>query len=130
MSVPIDFEIKFHNVPSLKCQLDNTELSKQYLKLLKASYTQDPTPIFRDPQQYTMEYFKVLVEQADKVLGWNWKHEYYNTSITTLLHKDIEVYLANGYENIPEEHDHLLNELHFCFWKVGSNLFFLDIFPI
>jgi hypothetical protein len=121
MSVPVDFEIKFHNVPSLKCQLDDTELSKQYLELLKSLYTQDPTPVFRDPQQYTIEYFKVLAEQANKVLGWNWNYEYYDTSITTLLHKDIETYLANGYKNIPEKHDHLLNELHFCLHAIQSN---------
>lgn len=117
----IDFEIKFRDVPPLKCQLNGTELSTKYLELLKSLYAQDPTPIFRDPQQYTMEYFKVLAEQADSVLGWNWKREHYDTSITTLLHKDIEMYLANGYENIPEEHDHLLDELHFCLHAIQGN---------
>ena len=116
----IDFEIKFADIPALQCSLNNTDLAHRYFSLLKEQYTQDPSPIFRDPQNYTMDYFKDLVQQAKTVLGWDWCRDYYDVNVTKLLHKNIEQYLALGYANIPEEHDHLLDELHFCLHAIES----------
>jgi len=116
----VDFEIKFQNVSALQCRLNSTPLAKKYLQLLKIQYQQDSNAIFRDPQQYTPDYFQHLVIQAKEILGWEWHRHHYDLSVTTLLHKDIEQYLERGYENIPEQHDHLLNELHFCLHAIES----------
>jgi len=116
----VDFEIKFSGVPALQCQLDSTDLADRYLTLLKDQYNKDSNPVFRDPQNYNLEHFKNLVIQAEQVLGWNWHRDSYDVATTTLLHKDIERYLAQGYQNIPEEHDHLLDELHFCLHAIES----------
>lgn len=116
----VDFEIKFSQAPALQCQLDDTELAKKYLNLLKNQYSQNPCPVFRDPQLYTREYFESLVRQAKTVLGWDWQRDHYDVATTTLLHKDIEQYLARGYANIPDEHNHLLDELHYCLHAIES----------
>lgn len=118
--VTTDFEIKFANAPALQCWLHDTKLAKNYLALLKDQYHKDPAPIFRDPQNYNLEYFQNLVTQAEKILGWDWHRTQYDLATTTLLHKDIETYLAQGYANIPEAHDHLLDELHFCLHAIES----------
>lgn len=118
--VSVDFEIKFANVPALRCQLNATSLATKYLDLLKNQYSLNPNPIFRDPQNYTIAYFQQLVKQAKEQLGWDWQRDQYDIDTTTLLHKDIETYLAQGYSNIPEQHDHLLNELHFCLHAIQS----------
>lgn len=116
----VDFEVKFSGVPAIQCELYDTELAERYLTLLKTQYNKDPSPIFRDPHKYTLSYFTQLVQQAKEQLGWNWHREIYDIPTTTLLHKDIEKYLAQGYENIPEEHDYILNELHFCLHAIES----------
>lgn len=116
----VDFEIKFGQAPALQCQLHDTKLAKQYLNLLKDQYSQDPHPSFRDPQFYTLQHFKELVEQAKTVLGWDWQREDYDIATTTLLHKDIEQYLSRGYANIPDAHNHLLDELHYCLHAIES----------
>ena len=116
----IEFEVKFRDAPALICRLNDTDLARRYYTLLKNQYTQDSNPLFRDQQKYTMEYFSKLVDQAERKLGWDWRRENYDISTTTLLHKDIEQYLANGFENIPEEHDTILHELHFALHAIES----------
>ena len=106
----IEFGIKFQDVPTIQCRLDNTSVAQRYYELLKTQYQQDPCPLFRDQQEYTFEYFRQLADRAHKELGWNWRKDNYDLSVTTLLHKDLEQYLAQGYENIPAEHDTLLHE--------------------
>jgi hypothetical protein len=117
----IEFEVKFCNAPALVCRLHDTELAKKYYALLKNQYFQDPNPLFRDQQKYTMEYFLQLVDRAETELGWNWHKEKYDLATTTLLHKDIEQYLAQGFENIPEEYDEILHELHFALHAIENN---------
>jgi hypothetical protein len=114
------FAIKFYNTPELRYQLIDTDLAKRYLELLYSEYTADPTPIFRDQQKYTLGYFKTLAQQAHDRLGWDWIRPVYNLTTTIRLHKDIEQYLARGFENIPEEHDELLHELHYCLHSIES----------
>ena len=116
----IEFEVKFRNVPALVCRLHDTELAKQYYTLLKNQYAQDPKPLFRDQQKYTTEYFSQLVDRANKELGWNWHRENYDLPTTTLLHKDLEQYLAKGFENIPAEQDEILHELHFALHAIEN----------
>lgn len=116
----VDFEVKFADVPAIQCKLHDTDLAKRYLNLLKDQYSQDPNPIFRDPQRYNLDYFKQLVLEAKEVLGWDWHRDNYSIETTTLLHKDIEQYLAQGYEHIPKEQDHILDELHFCLHSIQA----------
>lgn len=114
------FAVKFKNCPILECQLDDTSLAERYYELLKQQYTDDPQPIFRDQQKYTIEYFKQLVVQAQEILGWNWYRHHYDVDTTIRLHKDIEEYLAKGFDSIPEEHDEILHELHFALHSIES----------
>lgn len=116
----MEFTVQFRNAPALVCRLHDTELARRYYALLKQQYSEDPYPLFRDQQKYTLEYFKQLVDRATCELGWNWRREEYNLATTTLLHKDIEQYLATGFENIPEEHDEILHELHFALHAIES----------
>lgn len=112
--------IRFHNTPELICQVHDTDLGNRYFSLLQQQYQEDPKPIFRDPQKYTLEYFRYLAQRAKTELGWNWVYDNYDLELTIQLHKDIEQYLAQGYENIPEQYDELLNELHFCLHQIES----------
>jgi hypothetical protein len=114
------FQVHFKNANPLLCQLDDTDLARRYLTLLKQEYNENPRPLFRDQQLYTLDYFRSLAVKAEQQLGWSWVHDTYDLSTTTRMHKDIEQYLAQGYENIPEQHDELLHELHFGLHAVES----------
>ena len=116
----MQFQITFCNNDPLVCEIDDTDLGRRYYSLLRTQYEQDPNAIFRDPQRYTLDYFKSLVSQAHTQLGWDWHRDHYDLATTTLLHKDIEQYLARGFENIPAEHDHILHELHFALHAIES----------
>ena len=116
----LQFEIQFKNTPALLCQLHNTELATSYYHLLKQQYLDDPCPIFRDPQRYDLTYFNELCIKGQQILGWDWARDVYDLATTVELHKDIEAYLAQGYENIPKEHDDLLHELHFALHAIEA----------
>ena len=116
----LQFEIQFKNTPALLCQLHNTELATSYYHLLKQQYLDDPRPIFRDPQRYDLMYFNELCIKGQQILGWDWARDVYDLATTVKLHKDIEAYLAQGYENIPKEHDDLLHELHFALHAIEA----------
>lgn len=116
----LSFEIEFCNQPRLQCELNQTYLAQRYYQLLRQQYQEQPRAVFRDPQRYNLKYFDQLVDQARQVLGWDWRHHSYDLSVTTRLHKDLEQYLAQGYENIPEQHDELMHELHFALHAIES----------
>lgn len=114
------FLVKFQDQPELICQLDDTDLANRYYDLLYQQYHEEPDAIFRDQQRYDIPYFLKLAHRANSELGWNWFRDHYDLSVTTVLHKQLEQYLAQGYENIPERHDELLNELHFALHAIES----------
>jgi hypothetical protein len=116
----IDYSIKFKNLPQLDILLDNTLVTSQYKELLKSNYQRE-FPLFRDQQKYTVDYLKELASKTKQLLGWDWDREQYTLAETTLMHKDIERYLANGFNSITNEHDQLCHELHFCLHAVESN---------
>lgn len=116
----MQFEVSFRNAPPLICQIVNTELGRRYYNLVREQWQADSAAIFRDPQKYTTEYFLRLVDQAHGQLGWDWRRDHYDLATTTRLHKDIEQYLADGFENIPAEHDEILHELHFALHAIES----------
>jgi hypothetical protein len=113
-------QIVFRDCPPLDILLDNTPLAQQWLNLIYQNYLQDPVAIFRDPPRYTVTYLKQLASEAAQRLGWEWNLDDLSLSSTTSMHKDIEKFLAQGYHNIPEEFDELLNEIHFCLHAVES----------
>lgn len=114
------FFVQFKNCPILHCQLDDTDVANQYWALLRQQYQSDSQPIFRDPQRYNFEYFADLAHQAAQSLGWDWIRPEYNLAVTTELHKDLEIFLQNGYHNIPEQYDDLVHELHFALHAIES----------
>lgn len=114
-----NFFVKFKGLPELTVELDSTEVADSYLSLLKSNYQQQ-FPIFRDQQRYTVEYLNQLAVDAKQLLGWDWLREEYTLEETTLLHKDLEQYLAQGYTAIPAEHDWICDELHYCLHAVES----------
>lgn len=113
-----DILVKYRGFPGLEIKLDGSSLGNNYKNLIRENIS---TPaISRDPQKYTVEYLKHLALQAKTVLGWDWIADLYDLATTTRLHKDIETYLTQGFENIPEEHDHLCHELHYAIHAVQA----------
>lgn len=114
----VDVLVKYKNFPALEIELNNNSLKHDYKHLLKKN-SQYP-PISRDPCKYTLKYFSVLAQQAKDILKWDWVQDHYSSEEIVILHKDIEVYLAGGFQNIPEEHDNLLHELHYALHAIQS----------
>jgi hypothetical protein len=108
----IDILVKYHGFPALEIELAQNSLRDAYKNLVKQN--SQHIAISRDPCRYTFDYFKSLAEQAKTVLGWDWISDTYDLATTVRLHKDIETYLEQGFENIPEEHDFLCHELHYA----------------
>jgi len=116
----LEFQVQFQNCPVLHCCVDNTDLGQKYYHLLQQQWNTTQSAIFRDPQKYTLAHFQQLADCATQELGWHWKREKYTLDVTTQLHKDLEQYLSQGYENIPEQHDELLHEIHFALHAIES----------
>ena len=114
------FNIQFKECPILRCELHSTDVANQYFALLQNQYESDSTPIFRDPQLYSFEYFACLAQQASTQFGWDWVRPCYDLKVTTQLHKDLEQFLQHGYQNIPEQYDTLLHELHYALHAIES----------
>lgn len=115
----VDILVKYKDFPSLEIQLDQSPIRDPYKNLVRSCCNY--LPISRDPKRYTEEYFRTLCEQAKQKLGWDWVVESYPLSVTTLLHKDIEIFLSNGFTNIPEDYDNLLHELHYGLHALQSH---------
>jgi hypothetical protein len=112
--------VKFRDVPALDCRIDDTDLGHRYYTLVKSEYDQNPTPVFEDQKKYTLEYFKTLASQARKIIGWEWDRDNYDITVTTQLHKDIETFLGQGFDNISEEAGTLAIEIHRCLHSIES----------
>lgn len=112
--------VRFKDCPSLTVDVDPTPLAQRWLRLVKHNSLREPRAIFRDPQKYTVAFLRRLAHQANRELGWQWNVDDLSLTSTTTMHKDIEQYLSRGYEDIPQQHDELLHELHFCLHSVES----------
>jgi len=112
-------DIVFKNLPAVHLSIDTSDLGRSYYQLVKENYQQQ-TPIFRDRPKYTVDYMLSLAQQAKQCLGWEWTFDQYDVGVTALLHKDIEQLLANGFDSVPAELDHLLHELHYCLHIIQS----------
>jgi hypothetical protein len=107
------FNVIFKDCPALEISIAETALGYQYANLVKTNYNQE-FPIFRDTTQYTVDRMLELAQEAKEAFGWDWSADEYHIGITALLHKDLEVLLANGFDSIPAQYDHLIHELHYC----------------
>ena len=106
--------VKFHNQTALHLDIQDTDLGRRYVELVKQNYQQQQ-PLFRDTAKYNIDYLRILVERAHNVLGWNWTRDFYDPVIATELHKDIEILLGiGGFNNVREKEDELLHEIHYC----------------
>ena len=106
--------VKFHNQPPIEIAVDNTKTGRLYFDLTRRQ-NQQQTPFYRDTSAYTPEYMIELAHRAKEAFEWNWLSDEYNTSITAQLHKDLENSVGQlGFDQIPEEYDELLYDLHHC----------------
>jgi hypothetical protein len=56
-----------------------------------------------------------LAIRAREAFGWEWLADHYDLTVTTQLHKDLEHSIGQlGFNQIPEEYDELLYDLHHC----------------
>ena len=118
-----DILIKFQNYKPIEIELDQIDVARKYKELVRKNSTE--LPIFRDPLSYNIDKFCYLINKAKTILGWDWLNkDYTNLEVITLLHKDIEKYVGGdsaGFCNIPEEHDNLIHELHYCIHAIQNN---------
>jgi len=113
--------VVFQNQPPIHIKLYNTTAATRWLELFVQHY-QQKFPLFRDMQKYDWQYLEYLVDQANKTCGWNFTTKIQSIQDTVDLHKHIEVTLANGYQHIPSDWDHLLDELHFALHAVHAKI--------
>ena len=107
----------FQNLPPIHIELYNTTAARIWHELFVQNYQQE-FPLFRDMQKYSRQYLEQLVTEANNLCDWNFTDKIQTIEDTVDLHKHIEVTLANGYQNIPANWDHLLDELHFALHKL------------
>jgi hypothetical protein len=108
------FKIFFKNLPALDVEIQDSLTGKNYYNLLQKNYNTQ-MPVYRDIKKYTVEYMHELIKQAKTDLGWDWSEYSPNDyKVSTKFHKDIEVLLKEGFNNVAAENDNLLHEIHLC----------------
>lgn len=107
-------QIVFRDCPPLTLDINDTPVAARWQRLFLDNVQRQPRPIFRDPQRYTLDRLRSLALEANQRLGWQWDLADLSITNTTAMHKDIERFLAQGFEHIPAEFDDLMTEIHFC----------------
>ena len=121
MIMTYDFTIKFRDCDPLEVKLINTALAQRYLALMYRNYMIEK-PVLRDQGRFNQQRLRELANQCKQVFGWDWVHQdYTDLAVTTRMHKDLEKYLAQGYNRVSPGHDELLHELHICLHSVQYN---------
>jgi hypothetical protein len=106
--------VKLKNHANLFIDVHETETGKLWFDLSK-HINQTQTPFYQDTLFYTNQKMIELAHQAKEAFGWNWLSDSYDISLTTQLHKDLELSVGKlSFKNIPEEYDQLLYDLHHC----------------
>jgi len=104
--------VHFKNKPVLQLLIESSMVGQSYYNLVKQVYEKEK-PIYRDANRYTEDYMHSLALQVRDILGWNWITDNYNAKNAIRFHKDIEVLLQNGFDNVPAEFDEVLHEIHY-----------------
>jgi len=106
--------IKLFDQPDIKVLVNDTESGSLYYNLTK-KINNTQLPFYQDTAIYTPAYLLQLAQEAKRVLGWNWMSDHYDISVATKLHKDLENFFSEfSHDDIPEEHDTLIYNLHHC----------------
>lgn len=106
--------VLFNQLPALDISVNNTATGRQYYQLTKQAYNKQK-PFFKDNAEWSVDRLIELASIARTELGWDWLADSYDLSTTAQLHKDLEHTVGQvGFENIPEEYDWLLYDLHHC----------------
>jgi hypothetical protein len=106
--------VNFVGQPAIEIIVNDTETGRLYFDLTQEQNKQQ-APFYRDTALYTPEFMIELAHQAKHAFGWNWFSDDYNTSVTAQLHKDLENSVGQlGFNQIPEQYDNLLYDLHHC----------------
>jgi hypothetical protein len=111
-------DLYFKNHPALNIRVDDTPTGRIYYDLVKEHYLKEK-PFYKDNIKWTPAYLIELAKIAKQELGWNWLADEYTLDLTAQLHKDLEYSVGRvGFENMPEEYDWLLYDLHHCLHSV------------
>lgn len=113
-------KVKFKGYNHLQLSINDSDIGRRYQQLVEENY-ETKFPMYRSQLKYTKEYLLDLARQAKEKLNWSWELDDYSIDVTTTLHKDIEKIVGTGFNNIPEELDDLLHELHYCLHLVQDN---------
>jgi hypothetical protein len=106
--------------PTIDISVNDTETGRRYFDLCQ-KHRNKSMPMFRDSIVYSVEFLQELAVKANEIFGWNWLTDSYDLSITTQLHKDLERLLGTtGFQNIPEQYDSLLYDLHHCLHAIQT----------
>jgi hypothetical protein len=109
----ITFSIVYKDCEPLEIEFNNTPLADQYQQLIQDTYKNDTHVICRDQKYYTLEVLQKLAIEASQAFNWNWNTSDLSIDNLTLMHKDIENLVGNGYKNLPEEYDELVHNIHY-----------------
>jgi hypothetical protein len=107
-----NFAIFYKNCDYLEIELDSTKLAHNYFDLLQNTYQNYPDVISRDEKYYTLDVFQDLAIQCAEAFNWKWNTNDLSLENRTIMHKDIEHLVGNGYEHIPEKYDELVHNMH------------------
>lgn len=106
--------VKMKNYRPMSITVNDTETGRLYFEITRNQSRIQPA-FFRDSKMWTVEYMQQLAIQAKQAFGWDWLNDNYDLSISTKLHKDLENSVGQlGFDNIPEQYDNLLYDLHHC----------------
>lgn len=112
-----DLTVLFRDQPPLHIALFDNETARVWKQLFVQNYTRK-FPIFRDMMKYSWEYLEHLIQEANRVCGWDFPSHVRTLDDTLDLHKHIETTLQPGYHTVPQTWHHLLDELHFALHKI------------
>tara|TARA_R110000803_G_scaffold169041_1_gene232090 strand:+ start:1105 stop:1893 length:789 start_codon:yes stop_codon:yes gene_type:complete len=111
----MDIKINIEHHQPLVISLVESNTAKLYTEILSKNLARENF-VFRDPVNYTPEYFHSLCLRVKEELGWDWIRDDHSIDQTTNMHKNIENTLekTESFRNIPGDQQNLIHEAHFC----------------
>lgn len=105
-------KIKFKNFDTLELSFDNNLTVDHWKKLFVKNITNNGLPMCRDVNKYTLAYLNECYSILCDKLGWK-SLDLVSIENTVIAHKNLEILLADGFENIPAELDELVHDFHY-----------------